>query len=174
MTAAAAVTGALPAPGWWRRLACFLYEGVLLFGVVMGVGFVYSVATQQKNAMEGRPGLIAVLVLVLGLYFTWFWSHRGQTLAMQTWHIRVVDVAGRPLSRGRALARYLAAYLWFMPALLALWATGPLHSRATVGLALMGGVLVYAALALLHPQRQYWHDALCGTRLVTWRPAPRP
>lgn len=174
MTAVAAEAGALQTPGWWRRLACFLYEGVLLFGIVMGAGFVYSVATQQKNAMEGRPGLIAFLFLVLGLYFTWFWSKRGQTLAMQTWHIRVVDAAGRPLSKRRALARYLAAYLWFMPALLALWATGPSHSRATVGLVLSGGVLAYAALALLHPQRQYWHDVLCGTRLVTWRPTARP
>jgi uncharacterized RDD family membrane protein YckC len=174
VTAPADAPGALPTPGWWRRLACFLYEGVLLFGVVMGAGFAYSVTTQQTNAMQGRPGLIAFLFVVLGLYFTWFWSRHGQTLAMKTWHIRVVDIAGRPLSKARALARYLAAYLWFMPALLALWATGPSHGRATVGLALLGGVLAYAALALLHPRRQYWHDALCGTRLVTWRAPPRP
>jgi hypothetical protein len=28
---------------------------------------------------------------------------------------------------------------------------------------------VYAALSRLHPQRQFWHDALCGTRLVAER-----
>ena len=32
------------------------------------------------------------------------------------------------------------------------------------------GVIAYALLALLHPQRQFWHDALCGTRLVDARP----
>jgi hypothetical protein len=32
------------------------------------------------------------------------------------------------------------------------------------------GVLAYALLSHLHPQRQFWHDAVCGTRLVTWRP----
>ena len=31
-------------------------------------------------------------------------------------------------------------------------------------------VLVYALLTRLHPDRQFLHDALCGTRLVTWRP----
>jgi len=36
---------------------------------------------------------------------------------------------------------------------------------------LMIGVLTYAALARLHPDRQFWHDAVCGTRLVTWQPA---
>ena len=42
MTLPETATGALPTPGLWRRLACFFYEGVLLFGVVMGAGFVYS------------------------------------------------------------------------------------------------------------------------------------
>ncbi|MBZ8143845.1 hypothetical protein CLD22_29055, partial [Rubrivivax gelatinosus] len=25
----------------------------------------------------------------------------------------------------------------------------------------------------LHPDRQFWHDALCGTRLITWRAKPK-
>ncbi len=173
MTLPETATGALPTPGLWRRLACFFYEGVLLFGVVMGAGFVYSLATQQTHALQGRIGLVAFLFIVLGLYFTWFWSRSGQTLAMQTWHVRVVGADGRPVTRARAAARYLASYLWFMPALLLLWGAGLTHDRATIGLVLAGGVVAYALLTLLHPQRQYWHDALCGTRLVTWRPPPR-
>jgi uncharacterized RDD family membrane protein YckC len=166
--------GALPTPGLWRRIACFFYEGVLLFGVVMGAGFAYSIVTGQTHALQGRMGLIAFLFVVLGLYFMWFWSHSGQTLAMQTWHLRVVGADGAPVSRARAVARYVASYLWFMPALTLLWLADLSHDRAMIGLALAGGVFVYAALALLHPQRQYWHDALCGTRLVTWRPKRRP
>ena len=38
----------------------------------------------------------------------------------------------------------------------------------TIGFA---ALLAYAALARLHPDRQFWHDAACGTRLVDWRPA---
>jgi hypothetical protein len=30
-------------------------------------------------------------------------------------------------------------------------------------------VIAYALLAFLHPQRQFLHDVVCGTRLVTWR-----
>ena len=32
-------------------------------------------------------------------------------------------------------------------------------------------IVVYAALSRLHPEGQFWHDALCGTRLVvqSWR-----
>jgi hypothetical protein len=32
-------------------------------------------------------------------------------------------------------------------------------------------VLGFAALAFLRPDRQFFHDVLSGTRLVTWRPA---
>ena len=33
-------------------------------------------------------------------------------------------------------------------------------------------VVIYALLSRLHPQRQFWHDALCRTRLVTFRATP--
>ncbi len=98
---------ALQAPGLWRRMACFVYEGVLLFGVVMIAGYLFRPLTQQRHALTGRHGLQAFLFVVLAIYFVWFWSHGGQTVAMRAWHIRVVDVAGRPISQARGLARYL-------------------------------------------------------------------
>jgi uncharacterized RDD family membrane protein YckC len=174
MTAAPAAAGALPTPALARRLACFLYEGVLLFGVVMATGLVYGLLTQQRHALVGLHGLQAVLFVVLGLYFVSFWSRSGQTLAMQTWHIRLVTRDGGAVSRLRALARYLCAYLWFLPALVSVWASGLIHSAAAVGGAIVAGVLAYAGLTRLHPDRQYWHDAVCGTRLVDWRPQPKP
>ena len=158
-------------PGLRRRLACFVYEGLMLFGVVMGAGLLWSVLTEQRHALVGLHGLQAFVFIVLGAYFIWFWTRRGQTLPMQTWHIRLLTQAGQPVSRGRALCRYLAAWVWFMPALLLLWLTG-LGSGAGSAAAVLLGVLGYAALSNLHPARQYWHDALCGTQLVVWRHRP--
>lgn len=172
MTSTPTGAGALETPGLKRRLACFLYEGVLLFGVVMAAGLVWGVLTEQRQALVGQHGLQAVVFIVLGIYFVWFWSRKGQTLAMQTWHIRLLRADGSPLSRGRALCRYLLAWLWFLPALLILWLTGP-SSGPVVTTVLLGGVLAYAALARLHPTRQYLHDVICSTRLVTWRPTGR-
>jgi uncharacterized RDD family membrane protein YckC len=37
-----------------------------------------------------------------------------------------------------------------------------------------GWVLVWALLSRFHPQRQFWHDAFAGTRLVTKVRKPRP
>lgn len=163
----------LPPPGLGRRMACFLYEGVLLFGVLMVAGLVYGAVTDQRHALLGRHGLQAFLFVVLGLYFAWFWSHGGQTVAMKTWRIRVVRADGAPLSVARALLRYLLGWLWFVPALLALWWAGAASAGPIFG-ALAAGVAGYAGLARLRPDRQFWHDVAGGTRLVDWQPEPRP
>lgn len=159
-------------PGLRRRMACFVYEGVLLFGVVMVAGLLYGIVMRQRHALVGTTGLQVFVFLVLGLYFVTFWTRGGQTLAMQTWHIRLVTAAGQPVRRARAVARYLLSWLWFLPALITLWFSG-LKGSGPAFAALLTGVLAYAALARLHPQRQFWHDAVCGTRLIWWRPADK-
>lgn len=153
-------------------MACFLYEGVLLFGVVMIAGYLFSSLTQQRHALSGRHALQAFLFVVLGIYFVWFWSHGGQTVAMKAWHVRLLDRHGRPVTERRALARYLLSWMWFMPALAAL-STGVFEGGGAMAAVVLTGVLGYALLALLHPKRQFWHDAVCGTRLVHWKPAAR-
>lgn len=164
----AAPSGALQAPGLRRRLACFLYEGLLLFGVGLISGALGTAVLKLAGITQTAhrdTALQAVGVLVYGVYFVWFWTRRGQTLPMQTWRIRLVTANGTRLSTPRAIARYICCYAWIAPAaLLAMlnhWP--PVTTLVAVGV----GILAYALLALLHPQRQYWHDAVCGTRLVT-------
>lgn len=156
------------APGFARRLACFVYEGMLLFGVVVIAGYLYGALTQQRHALQGQLGLQAFVFLVMGIYFTWFWSAGRQTLAMKTWHLRLVDRQGRALSQPRAAARYVLSWLWFLPALAGAGLAG--HSDGgRVSLWLAAGVLVNVMLARFLPGRQYAHDCLSGTRLVDAR-----
>jgi uncharacterized RDD family membrane protein YckC len=162
----------LPTPGVVRRMAAFLYEGVLLFGVVFVAGYLYAALTQQRHAMQGQTGLQIVVFIVLAAYFVTFWSRGGQTVAMRAWHVRLVTADGSAVTPLRALARYLLAWLWFAPALIAAHAAG-LHSAAQIFTLMTVGVVAYALLAFLHPQRQFLHDAVCGTRLVTWRAKSR-
>lgn len=170
----------MPAPALLRRLAAFVYEGVLLFGVLMLAGFVYSSLTQQRHALQGKTGLQLFLFGVLGLYFSWFWSHGGQTVAMKAWHVRLIGADGAPVRQGRALLRYMLAWLWFVPALATAHFAGLQGGAAMAGI-LLAGVLAYAGLAWLRPDRQFWHDVVCATRLVDSRTAlpaqaesPRP
>ena len=159
---ATAASPLVPAPQLWRRMACWLYEGMLLFGVVFIAGYLFGTLRQTGNAMDNRHALQAFLFVVFGIYFTWFWA-KGQTLAQKTWHIRVVDTAGRPISQARALLRYVLSWVWFLPPLAAYLFGVP----ALEVLVLLGGwVAIWAILSRFHPEGQFWHDALAGTRLV--------
>jgi uncharacterized RDD family membrane protein YckC len=124
--------------------------------------------TRQDHALRGQTGLQVVIFFVLALYFVTFWSRGGQTVAMRAWHVRLVTASGGAVTPSRALARYLLAWLWFAPALIAARAAG-LHSAAQIFILMIVGVIAFALLAFLHPQRQFLHDVICGTRLVTWR-----
>ena len=144
-------------------MACWLYEGMLMFGVVFIAGYLFGTLSQTRNALDNRNALQAFLFVIFGIYFTWFWA-KGQTLAMKTWHIRLVDTAGRPVTQGRALARYVLSWLWFLPPLLAVAPFSLPAGEITV--IVLGWVAVWALSSRLHPQQQFWHDAWAGTRLV--------
>ncbi|WP_312567467.1 RDD family protein [Comamonas sp.] len=153
----------LLAPSLRRRMACWLYESLLLFGVVFVGGLVLGAAGVLFGAPLAPRALQAMLFVVLGMYFAWFWS-KGQTLAMKTWHIQVVDKHGRPLTRIRALARYALAWLWLLPPLAVVT---PFHlPMAEVAVLTLGWIAVWAVLSRFHPQRQFLHDVLAGTRLI--------
>jgi uncharacterized RDD family membrane protein YckC len=154
-----------PLPTVRRRLATLVYEGVILFGVVFLAGYLFSTLTQQRNGLEHRDWLAAWIGIVVGAYFVWCWTHGGQTLPMKTWHLRVVRAKdGAPLSRTRALARYLLAWLWFLP---------PLALHPLIGLTLPHTLaaaalwfVAWATTGRLFADRQFLHDRLAGTRVV--------
>lgn len=159
-----------PTPSLWRRLACWVYEGMLVFGVVFLAGYLFGTLSQTRNAMDNRLPLQIFIFVVFGIYFVWFWA-KGQTLAMKTWHIRVVSIDGLPISQRRALLRYLLSWMWFMPPLITSWTLG--LSGVQGGLLTLLWIFVWAGMSRLHPQRQFWHDDWAGTRLVTSLPAPK-
>nr|WP_315240928.1 RDD family protein [uncultured Albidiferax sp.] len=160
----------LTAPSLRRRMACWLYEGMLMFGVVFIAGYLFGTLSQTRNALDNRLGLMAFLFIIFGIYFTWFWS-KGQTLAMKTWNIRAVGRDGQAISQPRALLRYVWSWVWFLPPLSAFTLFG---LSAIETLVILGGwVPFWALLSRFHPQRQFWHDALAGTRLVGSLPLSR-
>ncbi|MCZ8255219.1 MAG: RDD family protein [Polaromonas sp.] len=165
------VTDTPQIPSIPRRMACWMYEGMLMFGVVFLAGYLFSTLSQTRNALDNRHALQAFVFVIFGIYFVWFWA-KGQTLAMKTWNIRVVDVHGAPITQKRALLRYALSWLWFLPPLAVSWIFA-LPGREGAVLAL-GWVAIWAILARFHPQKQFWHDAFAGTRLITWVAPERP
>jgi uncharacterized RDD family membrane protein YckC len=148
-------------------MACWAYEGILLFGVVFIAGYLFGTLSQTRNAMDNRNALQAFLFVIFGIYFVWFWA-KGQTLAMKTWNIRVVDREGKAISQQRALGRYVLSWVWFLPPLVAVYPFKLIGTEVIVITA--GWIVVWALLSRFQPQGQFWHDVWSGTRLVSSQP----
>lgn len=137
------MTAAFPAPAWGARLACLLYESLIVVAVtVVGLIIPYTVLGAALGFAASGKVLLAHLFLLLLLYFAWQWMRGGQTLAMKTWRIRLVAADGGPVTPNLALLRYTLAWI------------GTLAGGAGF------------AWALVDRDRQYLHDRLAGTRLV--------
>jgi uncharacterized RDD family membrane protein YckC len=153
-------------PGFLLRLSAMTYEAVLLFGLVFVVsfpllsltGWTYPLAPGQRWILQ------TTLFIAIGLYFVHSWTRSGQTLAMKSWRLRLVDGNGRLLRAGRAALRYLLAWSLFAPGL----AFAALTSAgiAVDLLALLIGVVAMMALARLDPRGQLLHDRLLGSRVI--------
>lgn len=132
------------APGILRRLAAMAYEILLLSGVLAVLLVLPHVLLGAFAHRVATPALLwAHLFTVLLAYCLGFWSHGGQTLAMKTWRIRLRTRRGTPVRPLQALLRYLLCW-------------------PSLGL---GGIGI--AWALIDRDRQFLHDRLAGTRLVS-------
>ncbi len=129
-------------PGWGRRLACLLYEGLVVFAVLL-IGFFLpqTVLSGFGLGLTGK-GLWIHVTLLLLVYFAWFWLHGGQTLPMKTWKVQLINSEGGRIRPAQALLRYLAAW----PSIL-----------------LFGAGIFWA---LFDKDRQYLHDRIAGTRII--------
>ncbi len=141
-----------------------VYEAMLLFGVLFISGWIFSTLLEQRHALYLRSALQYWLFLVLGLYFVWFWTHRGQTLAMKTWRIRLVAGNGGDPTTLRAIARYFLSLLWIVPGLALARAIGAQGWMLVV--IPLANMVLWALAIYADPQRQFLHDRIAGTRLV--------
>lgn len=158
------MTTELLAPPLRRRLVCMVYEALLLFGIVFVSGWIFDVLTQSRHALTLRHLRQFWLFLVIGAYFVYCWSRSGQTLAMQTWRIRVVDLDGGKLPLIKAIVRYCLAWMWFIPAL-ALSVQFGLKQWQMVAV-LVAGMAGWALTAKFDRHGQFLHDRLAKSRLI--------
>jgi uncharacterized RDD family membrane protein YckC len=133
---------ASPPLGFWRRIVCLLYESLILLAIIFIASFIFHLVFRDSGASYFRPLYQFYLLLLMGYYFTWFWTHGGQTLAMQTWKMRIVTSEGQKLDNRKAIIRYLLAVM---------------------GILFLGAGFLWA---LIDREHQYLHDRLAGTRLV--------
>jgi len=166
-------TPAMPKPaGLIRRLAALAYESLLVGALVIAVGFALlplsaghgsgSYPLTRLSPAE-RAGSFACLFAVCGAYCLWSWTGGRRTLSMKAWRLALWTPTGATVGVPQAMLRYLAWWIGPVCAIVAYAALGSTrHGRwALVGLG------VNYLWALVDPQRQFLHDRLAGTRLLT-------
>lgn len=137
----------------WRRLLAMAYDTVLLLSVLIvasGVHRLLVVYPYELIFVRTYPSFdllpltlfrLYLLAIVVG-FFTYFWTHGGQTLGMRAWRLRLVRADGGPLAARDALRRLA----WAVPSLV------------PAGLGLLWCLIDRDGLA--------WHDRQSATRPV--------
>lgn len=126
-----------------RRLLSLTYEALILAALLLVGALPAVILLRTWDHAVFRPVLQIWLLVLCGLYFVWQWVGAGQTLPMKTWQLRLEESNGSPVTATRAMLRYVLALAGiFMLGLGFLW-------------------------ALIDRDRQFLHDRLAGTRIVT-------
>lgn len=130
-------------PGIKRRLVCLLYEALVVFSILI-IGFLLPQIVLSGFGWSATPrGLWLHLFALLMLYFVWCWLNGGQTLPMKTWKLRLVNTDGSALRPLQAVLRYLIAW----------------PSIMCFGIGILW--------ALVDKDRQFLHDRLAGTKILS-------
>lgn len=165
----ATLSPAVSTPSRLRRFASMMYEGVLLFGIVFAVGYLFDTLTESHNALMFRHVRQGLLFLAIGCYFLICWRG-GQTLPMRTWNIRLMGKDGHPPSVGRLVLRYLL--MWPLPLFAALLVRAASESTgyASTDLLIVFAPFIIFVWTWFDRDGQFLHDRLAGTRLVDAQP----
>lgn len=171
----------VPPAGLLRRLASLVYESLITVALSFAVGFAFFalrgllVADAPMRVTGAPQGILPATVLIaLGFYYVWCWR-RGQTLAMKTWRLRIVEarrasageagIVGVPVSLKRAILRYaLAAFVYGTALVGGVYLRE--HPAALEGWLALLPLTLTLAWPLWDREGQFLHDRLAGTFLV--------
>ena len=166
-----------PAP-FLARIAAMIYESLLITAVVFVASFIIIPVVGEMHAPWQRHLFQIYILVILFVYFSAFWLRSGQTLAMKTWRIRLVNQTGAPVTLKQAALRFVITLLslsgLFLAGAVFWWAfdgdtlmtfkeTALYFALAIFGLLLTG---VDFCWPLFDRDRQFLHDRIVGTRLI--------
>lgn len=154
-------------PGVLPRLLSLVYETFLVAALLMVAGFAFQPLRGALPEGVARPAESLFLLLVLAAYFCWCWLRSGQTLAMKTWHIRLVAADGGAVGLRAALIRFVLGLILYLPLLSTLtWWFYQRQQALPFLLASIAMLLLCWCWAWFDADRQMLQDRLAGTRLI--------
>lgn len=137
-----------PSANLFKRLASMVYDALIVIAIWFLIGFAFlaikgpDIAKTDPHILQTQ--LFPLLLLGTFAFYSWFWTHGGQTLGMRAWRLQVVDahLDGRPINLVQCLSRFLMALISLTALGLGYW------------------------WVLFSPSGDSWHDSFSGTRTL--------
>lgn len=122
--------------------ASLIYEALVIIALSFLCALVFILMAGDATHGVKRYALQLFLWVSVGIYFVWCWHKSGQTLAMQTWRLKLVTKNNHLLSFNIAIARYVLA---------------------SISLMLFGLGFLWA---IVDPDKLFLHDRLLKTKII--------
>ena len=96
----------------WKRVLALIYDALVVTALVLISGLVASLISQGE-----APSWLTQMLIVLsvGGYFWWSWSHGGKTAGMRAWRLRVIGMECEPLTSQVATKRLMMCVVTLAP-----------------------------------------------------------
>jgi len=135
--------------GLARRMMAIIYDFFLLIALLF-IATAIAMLFNQGHAIEpGQsmyPFYVTCLLVISFGFYSWFWTHGGQTLGMKTWKIKLQQQNGQHVTWSLAVIRFITAiFSWSAAGLGFFW-------------------------SLRDPQRRTWHDIASNCVVIDLRP----
>lgn len=93
----------------FRKIAAGIYDIFIIFALLLLATSLALLINQGQSLKPYSFLFTFYLILIIGFFYCWFWTHGGQTIGMQAWKIKVVDQNLNALSWPQAIKRFIFA-----------------------------------------------------------------
>ena len=128
--------------GLLRRMAAIFYDSILLSAVLFFSTLIIIPFTHGQAVSSGNQLFNIYIFCISCLYFTWQWTHGGQTLGMLAWKIKLKGIESENIGIKKATIRFLLAI---------------------ISLIFFGAGFIWS---LFDPDKLAFHDRYSGTFLI--------
>lgn len=134
------------APSLLKLGACLIYDALVIIALSFACALIFVWVSGDATHGVKRYLLQLFLWVSIGVYFVWCWQKSGQTLAMQTWKLKLVTQGGSQESQLLSVKLAMTRYV-----------------LASISLMLFGFGFLWA---IIDRDRLFLHDRLLKTRII--------
>ncbi len=156
-----------------RRLVAMLYDFAIAGTLALIVAGIMSYLLEKRNIIiEADSSLtysIFAMELLIGfLYYQWFCMHRGQTLGMSVWKIKIASLSGQAITYTQVLIRYFSLLAIMLAGFLLGYKVLSYSSTSSIGIGLLF-LLGALAWTYLNAKKLALHEVISRTQLIDIR-----